>query len=76
MEAEAEACFHRALALARQQAAKIWELRSAVRLARFWSGRGRLPDARDLLLPLCDAFAGSRPIPDIETARALVMELR
>ena len=76
MEAEAETCFHRALALARQQAAKIWELRSAVSLARFRSGRGRLREARDLLVPLCDAFAGSRPIPDIEAARVLLIELR
>jgi predicted ATPase/class 3 adenylate cyclase len=75
-EAEAETCFNRALALARQQAAKIWELRSAVSLARFWSGRGHLSEARDLLVPLCDAFAGTRPTPDIEAARVLVTELR
>jgi predicted ATPase len=76
MEAEAETCLHRALALARQQAAIIWELRAAVSLARFWSGRGRLREAGDLLVPLCDAFARSRPIPDIEAARALLTELR
>ena len=75
-EADAETCFHRALALARQQAAKIWELRSAVSLARFWSGRGRLNEARDLLVPLCDAFAGNSPIPDTEAARVLLIELR
>jgi predicted ATPase len=75
-EAEAETCFHRALALAHQQEAKIWELRSAVSLARFWSGRGRLREARELLAPLCDAFGRSRPIPDIEVARALLTELR
>jgi hypothetical protein len=65
-----------ALALAHQQEAKIWELRSAVSLARFRSGRGRLREARDLLVPLCDAFAQSRPIPDIEAARVLLIELR
>jgi predicted ATPase len=75
-EADAETCFHRALALARQQAAKIWELRSAVSLARFWSGRGRLNEARDLLVPLCNAFAGNSPIPDTEAARVLLIELR
>jgi len=75
-EADAETCFHRALALARQQAAKIWELRSAVSLARFWSGRGRLIEARDLLVPLCNAFAGNSPIPDTEAARVLLIELR
>jgi predicted ATPase len=76
MEAEAETCFQRALALARQQVAKIWELRAAVSLARFWSGKGRVREAGDLLLPLCDALAGSRPIPDIEAARALLIELQ
>jgi predicted ATPase/class 3 adenylate cyclase len=75
-ESEAETCFHRALALARQQAAKTWELRSTISLARFWSGRGRVSEARDLLAPLCDAFAGNRPIPDIEAAKALLIELR
>jgi class 3 adenylate cyclase/predicted ATPase len=76
MEAEAETCLHRALALARQQAAIMWELRATVSLARFWSGRGRLREAGDLLVPLCDALARSRPIPDIEAARALLIELR
>jgi predicted ATPase/class 3 adenylate cyclase len=76
MEAEAETCWHQALGLARRQAAKIWELRSAVSLARFWSGRGRLREAHDLLLPLCDAFARSRPIADIEGARLLLIELQ
>jgi predicted ATPase len=76
MEAEAETCLHRALALARQQAALIWELRAAVSLARFWSGRGHRREAGDLLVPLCDAFAGSRPIPDIEAAKALLIELQ
>ena len=74
-EAEAESCLQRALALAHQQEAKIWELRSAVSLARFWSARGRLREARDLLVPLCDVFARSRPIPDIEAAKALLIEL-
>jgi class 3 adenylate cyclase/predicted ATPase len=74
MEAEAETCWQQAIALGRQQAAKIWELRSAVSLARFWSARGHLQEAHDLLLPLCDAFARNRPIPDIEAARLLLVE--
>jgi class 3 adenylate cyclase/predicted ATPase len=76
MEAEAETCFQRALALARQQAALTWELRAAVSVARFWRGRGRLREARDLLVPICDAFDQSRPTPDIEAARVLLIELR
>jgi predicted ATPase len=73
MEAEAETCLHRALALAHQQAAILWELRAAVSLARFWIGTGRRREAGDLLAPLCDALAQSPPIPDIEAARALLI---
>jgi predicted ATPase/class 3 adenylate cyclase len=76
MEAEAETCLHRALTLARQQAAVMWELRAAVSLARFWSGKARRKEAADLLVPLWDAFAQSSPIPDIEAARALLIELQ
>jgi hypothetical protein len=54
----------------------MWELRSVVSLARFWSERGRLREARELLAPLCDAFGRSRPIPDIDVARLLLIELR
>jgi hypothetical protein len=34
--AEAEACFHQALDVARRQQAKSWELCAAVRLSRLW----------------------------------------
>jgi predicted ATPase len=76
LEAEAEACLHQALTLARQQAALIWELRAAVSLARLWSSRGRPREASDLLLPLCNALKPNRPIPDIERARALLTDLQ
>jgi len=33
---KAEACFERALTVARQQQAKSWELRAATSMARFW----------------------------------------
>jgi hypothetical protein len=42
-EAKAEACFERALAVARSQQAKSWELRAAMSMARLWRDQGNLP---------------------------------
>jgi tetratricopeptide (TPR) repeat protein len=39
---EAEACFQQALAIARRQQAKSWELRAAMSLARLWQQQGKL----------------------------------
>ena len=40
--AEAEGCLHQALAVARHQQAKSWELRAAMSLARLWGGPGQV----------------------------------
>ena len=47
--AKAEAYFERALAVARQQQAKSWELRAAMSLARLWRDQGKPQQARELL---------------------------
>jgi predicted ATPase len=39
-DAEAEGCYQRALAVARKQKAKFWELRAATSLARLWRDQG------------------------------------
>ena len=39
--AKAEAYFERALAVARQQQAKSWELRAAMSIARLWRDQGK-----------------------------------
>jgi predicted ATPase len=49
--AKAEAYFDRALAVARQQQAKSWELRAANSLARLWRDQGKVQQARELLAP-------------------------
>jgi len=46
---EAEACFLKAIEIARQQSAKLWELRAATSLARLWHGQGRRAEAGQLL---------------------------
>jgi predicted ATPase len=47
--AKAEAFFERALAVARQQQTKSWELRAAMSLARLWRDQGKREEARELL---------------------------
>jgi predicted ATPase len=47
--AQAEACFHQALVLARRQQAKSRELRAAMSLSRLWQRQGKRREARQLL---------------------------
>jgi predicted ATPase len=49
--AKAEAYFDRALAVARKQQAKSWELRAAMSMARLWRDQGKRDAARELLAP-------------------------
>ena len=44
--AQAEACFQQALAIARRQQAKSWELRAAMSLSRLWQQQGKRAAAR------------------------------
>jgi tetratricopeptide (TPR) repeat protein len=50
--AKAEAYFERALAVARKQQAKSWELRAAMSMARLWRDQGKQTEARELLVPV------------------------
>jgi predicted ATPase len=54
--AKAEAYFERALAVARQQQAKSWELRAAMSMAQLWRDQGKWDTARDLLAPVYGWF--------------------
>ena len=54
--AKAEEYFERALAVARQQQAKSWELRAAMSLARLWRDQGKVQQARELLAPVYGWF--------------------
>ncbi len=54
--AEAEACFRKALDVARRQHAKSLELRAATSLARLWQQQDKRQDAYDLLAPVYDWF--------------------
>jgi len=75
MEAQAEANFERALAVAREQHAKSWELRAAISLARLWRDQGKVQQARELLTPVYDWFTEGFDTRDLREAKALLEEL-
>jgi predicted ATPase len=54
--AKAETYFQRALAVARQQQAKSWELHAATSMARLWRDQGKAQQARELLAPIYGWF--------------------
>jgi predicted ATPase len=74
MEA-AEACFRQALAIARRQQAKAWELRAAVSLSRLWQHQGKTGTARQLLGEVYGGFTEGLETADLQGARALLEAL-
>ena len=73
--AKAEAYFERALAVARAQQAKSWELRVAMSMARLWRDHGKRDEARDLLAPVYGWFTEGFDTLDLKEAKALLEEL-
>ena len=74
-QGEAEVAFTRALAVARRQQAKSWELRAAMSLARLWRDQGKVPQARELLAPVYGWFTEGFDTRDLKEAKALLDEL-
>jgi predicted ATPase len=74
-DAKAEGYFERALAVARQQQAKSWELRAAMSMARLWRDQGKREEARDLLAPVYGWFTEGFDTLDLKEAKALLDEL-
>ena len=72
--AKAELYFERALAVARQQQAKSWELRAATSLAQLWRDQGKRDKARDLLAPVYGCFTEGFDTLDLKEAKALLDE--
>ena len=72
---KAETYFERALAVARAQQARSWELRAAMSLARLWRGQGKRDDALDLLAPVYGWFTEGFDTLDLREAKALLDEL-
>jgi predicted ATPase len=73
--AKAQMYFERALAVARQQQAKSWELRAAMSMARLWRDQGKVQQARELLAPVYGWFTQGFDTLDLKEASALLDEL-
>jgi predicted ATPase len=73
--AQAEACFQQALALARHQQAKAWELRAAMSLARLWQRQGKWDDAHQVLASIYGWFTEGFDTADLHEAKTLLGEL-
>jgi predicted ATPase len=73
--AKAEVSFRTALAIAREQGTRGYELRAATSLARLWGKQGRRDEARDLLAPLYASFTEGFDTADLKDAKRLLDEL-
>ena len=71
----AEELYHKALDIAKEQQAKLWELRAAASLARLRRDQGRRGEARDLLAPIYGWFTEGFDTPDLKGAKELLDEL-
>ena len=71
----AEELYRKAISIAEEQEAKLWELRAAVSLARLRRDQGRRAEARDLLAPVYGWFTEGFDTPDLKEAKVLLDEL-
>jgi adenylate cyclase len=75
MEKEAEACFRQSLDVARNQAARSFELRTAVSLGRLLKKQGKKDEAKKLLEDIYGWFSEGFDTPDLKEAKSLIEEL-
>ena len=75
-DAGAEESYVAAIAVARRQHAKSWELRAATSLAGLWQSQGRRKEAQDLLAPVYNWFTEGFDTADLKDAKALLEELK
>jgi predicted ATPase len=73
--AKAEAYFEHALAVARRQQAKSWQLRAAMSMARLWRDQGKREGAREVLAPVYGWFTEGFDTRGLKEAKALLDEL-
>jgi predicted ATPase len=72
---KAETHFEYALAVAREQQAKSWELRAAMSLAQLWRDRGERAKARELVAGVYDWFGEGFETLDLQQAKTLLNNL-
>jgi predicted ATPase len=73
---EAEVYFGHALAIARAQQAKSWELRAAMSMARLWRDQGKRQQAHHLLAPVYGWFTEGFDTLDLKDAKSLLEQLK
>jgi predicted ATPase/class 3 adenylate cyclase len=71
----AEQSYYQALAIAKRQSAKTWELLTAMSLARLWCDQGKRSEARDLLAPIYGWFTEGLDTPVLKEAKLLLEQL-
>jgi predicted ATPase len=71
----AKELYRKALGIAQEQEAKLWELRVSVSLAQLHRDQGRRVEARELLAPVYGWFTEGFDTPDLREANALLDEL-
>jgi class 3 adenylate cyclase/predicted ATPase len=76
VEAEAEACFLKAIEIARRQQAKSWELRATISLSRLWLRQGKQAEARRMMAEIYGWFTEGFDTADLREARTLLEEIR
>jgi predicted ATPase len=74
-QSEAEACFHRAIAIAREQSTKSLELRAVMSLARLWQQQGKQHAARNILSEIYGWFTEGFETVDLQAAKSLLDQL-
>jgi len=74
-QAAAKQSYLQALVVAERQSAKLWELLSAISLARLWREQGKRSEARDLLVPIYGWFTEGFDTPALQDAKALLDQL-
>lgn len=72
----AEASLRQAIGVAREQGARMMELRASVTLSEMLRDRGQRAEAWDLLAPQVPRFTEGLDTPDLVQARALLAELK
>jgi predicted ATPase len=75
VEAEAEACFLKAIEVARHQQARSLELRATVSLAYLWQRQGKRQDAHQMLADIYGWFTEGFDTKDLQDAKAILDEL-
>src|SRR5262245_39506884 len=74
VEEEAEACFLKAIEIARRQSTKSLELRAVTSLSRLWQSQGKKEEARQMLAEIYNWFTEGFDTKDLQEAKVLLEE--